>query len=254
MKKCALSLLILPIVLGLLCAGLVNASEELVLLETISVEEEEGFTSRENAFILNRGLESQILSNDGQICPCWVPIPPEERIRLNVRHYFQNKQVWSNDIMLSAGKSIGGYGCCLTSVAMVTNHYGSQDNPRQVNKKLGNSACSLNWPTVTSKYGLSYTNLSISAGIGESRGKAYILGALRMNRPVIVCLKKASGSTHFVVVYGYMRARYDANSPVQEFFYIHDPSATKDYKYLDDYLHNASTPMTFRSMKAFYRP
>lgn len=159
-----------------------------------------------------------------------------ESIFLNMPHYYQSGQSWSNDIMQSQGLTIGSAGCALTSFTMVTNYYGYTDNPGEVNSKLGSAACPLAWSTAGSKYSLSLVG-NISAATSESDAKTFILGALRQNRPVIVGFKKGT-STHFVVARAYLRETYDPSEGLygEETFYIYDPSSGRDYSYLDDYL------------------
>src|SRR5690554_5421199 len=185
-----------------------------------------------------------------EFLPRWEPIPPEEYIRLNMAKYFQNNQSWSSDVMQTLGHTIGQSGCTLTSFAMIADYFGYQDNPGQVNVTMGNGACPFVWGTAESRYNLNIERVNTS---DLNTARTYIRGALRNGHPVMVCYQnQRTEGHHYVVAYQYMRAQYDENSPVEEFFYIHDPSHHKDYSYLEDYLYNDSDAWRIVILRKFY--
>ncbi len=119
-------------------------------------------------------------------------------------HYRQSDSRWASDIMLSCGDTIGQSGCAITSFAMIVNFYGSTDDPGDVNTRLGNNACPIQYSTAGSLYGLTtqtlcYNDSTISKDSAINLMKPHIF----QNRPILVGMKKGS-STHFVVATGYV--------------------------------------------------
>lgn len=147
---------------------------------------------------------------------------------LDVTHYYQSGEIWSNDIMQTEGLTIGSAGCCLTSFAMVQRYFGGIYNPRGVNNKLGDYACPFNWTGAASTF--DYTIENYKRGkVTDDYAIDFIIGAIDSDLPVIVGLTNDStGKTHFVAAYGYSG----------DTIYIHDPSSSRDYTELDDYLAN----------------
>lgn len=123
----------------------------------------------------------------------------------------------------------------MTSFSMITNHYGFNDNPDVVNRKIGDYACPFSYASAGSVYSLSLVG-NVHNNVTESYAKSYILGALRNNKPVMVGLYKGS-KTHFVVVNGYLEEAYDPGigSYGEIYYYIKDPESDIAYDYLDQY-------------------
>jgi hypothetical protein len=158
-----------------------------------------------------------------------------EAINLQVPHYYQNEQSWSNHIMQTCGLTIGSAGCALTSFTMVANYLGSNDNPGQANTKLGDYACDFHWYAPESIYGFTYGPEFNANPIPESGGKAWILGELRKGNPVIVGYRKPTGGLHYVVCWAYTCIMSQGH--LYEYYAIHDPTYGSNEQYsLDGYL------------------
>lgn len=150
---------------------------------------------------------------------------------LTVVHYYQSNQTWSSDIMQNAGVTIGSQGCTLTSFAMIERYLGGNDDPGQVNTKMGNSACDkkngFSYTVAASKYDFTISNyLRDDSEIEISSARDFIIGGIDSDYPVLVGLKTSSGNTHFVTAYGYNGTT----------IYIHDPAYYTDHTLLSDYL------------------
>lgn len=143
----------------------------------------------------------------------------------NFKNLQQTDSRWSNEVMKTCGKTIGNSGCCLTSFTMIQQYYGGTDNPSQVNKKLGNAACPLQYGKAAELYGYGYN--AVVQGVILSNYINYIKGAIDSGNPVLVGMSTASGSTHFVAAYG-----YDNNEII-----ISDP-ASRNYQLLSQYTNN----------------
>lgn len=191
--------------------------------------------SIENQFYIDEGTISSENYYKDQIRP-FGQIGVKEKIFLNMKHYYQDGQTWSGYNMKTCGKTIGNAGCAVTSFTMITNYYGFNDDPGEVNSILGDLACGLHYVAAGNKYGLSLVG-NVHASVSESYAKNYILGALRNNRPVLVGMKYGSSGTHFVVARGYFEEIYEPENGFygRKYYYIYDPSANKDYMFLDDY-------------------
>lgn len=147
---------------------------------------------------------------------------------LNVPHYYQNGQTWSNDIMQSRGLTIGSAGCCLTSFTMIQRYLGGNNNPRGVNNALGNAACLFNYSTAATIFGYTISNYKHET-VSDEYAIDFIAGAIDLGYPVLVGMEKDSDdSTHFVAAYG-----HNGNT-----IFIHDPASGRDYATLDTYLQN----------------
>jgi hypothetical protein len=82
--------------------------------------------------------------------------------------------------------------------------------------------------------------------------KAFILAALRRNHPVIVCYTNLrTNRDHYVVAYKCIRAQYEKPGPIQEFFYIHDPSFSRNFTNLEDYLFNHDDEWVIHHLREF---
>jgi hypothetical protein len=130
--------------------------------------------------------------------------------------YYQNQQYYSNDVMLSAGETIGNAGCALTSLTMLFDYFQSIDGHATIGDPRGMNNClspwgyadGLNWvgAQVNPSSGPGcdhYTSNWISqAGFDWPTLDSY----LRSGWPVIVggCWNAATSCwpTHWVVVIG----------------------------------------------------
>lgn len=137
--------LILLVLLVISSAGLRNAGSisEMTIensdLSDIPIEETEsyknGMRPAEEFCYGALRVEDLLYPFEDEMDP--LDITPIENINLEVPHYYQNQQSWSNNTMQTCGSTIGKAGCALTSFTMVANYLGSNDNPGQVNTKLG---------------------------------------------------------------------------------------------------------------------
>lgn len=148
---------------------------------------------------------------------------------LYFKHYFQDGgESWCNNIMQTCNQTIAKAGCCLTSFTMIQRYFGGNDNPGEVNTKLGTAACPFNYSTAANKYGYSISGLKMEA-VSDEYAKSFIIGAITADRPVLVGMHTDTGSgTHFVAAYG-----YNGNT-----VYIRDPASNRNYTTLDNYLNS----------------
>ncbi len=161
-----------------------------------------------------------------------VAILRRSNITLDVPYYAQAGEPWSNDIMQTAGDTIGDSGCALTSFAMIQRYLGGNDDPGEVNTTLGNDACPfMYWGAAeTYNYTISASYHS-NAGCSENYAEEFIIGAIDTGYPVLVGIQKYSGGQHFVTAYG-----YDSGT-----VYIHDPgSANYGDETLSELLENGN--------------
>ena len=131
-------------------------------------------------------------------------------VMLSVPSYKQTDSRWSYVTIGSSGKTIGKIGCALTCVSM-TESYRTGDTlyPSYLAKTLNfSSDGSLYWP----------------AGYVHSYGGDWmskVRSLLDSGKPVILCARTSSYSTHFVVVTGY---KQDGKLSADD-FYINDPGS-----------------------------
>lgn len=121
--------------------------------------------------------------------------------KLNVPYYSQTDSRWSSVTLGSSGKTLGKIGCTTTCLAMTESfRRGTTVRPDTMAKSLTYSSTgSLYWP---SNY-TTTTSVSFSA----------IKNILNQGKPVILGLRTASYSTHWVVVTGYSGDTYYVNDP-----------------------------------------
>ena len=124
---------------------------------------------------------------------------------LSVTQWYQDSGTYVQNYMLPCNRTIFDSGCTLTSFTMTSNFMKSTNyNPGQVNTVLGNNACPFNWSAAASTYGLTHTLIARDLnGLARSNVENWIYSQISNNHPVIVGLKLSSGSTHYVVAYGY---------------------------------------------------
>ena len=121
--------------------------------------------------------------------------------KLTVPYYSQTDSRWSSVILGSSGKTLGRIGCTTTCLAMTESYRrGITITPATMAKSLTYSSTgSLYWP---SNY-TTTTSVSFDA----------IKNILNQGKPVILGLRTASYSTHWVVVTGYSGNTYYVNDP-----------------------------------------
>lgn len=161
-----------------------------------------------------------------------------------VTTYYQNGgQPWSNTYLngCSSPKTIGNYGCAVTSYAMIASKYGFKDNPGQVNTKMGNGACNFDHALAKTLYKLS--DSQIQQGTSISSNFSVIKGSLQQSKPIMITLLKPNTTDqyHFVVAIGIIF--FDDGSYLIE---IKDPTYNK-YKFLESYMSDGYTILKMRT-------
>lgn len=191
----------------------VNAAENEVLLDDCSGIDAIGYEEANNEFVKLGEVAQQRRSGK----------------TLYFKHYFQDGgESWCNDVMQTCNKTIAKAGCCLTSFAMIQRYFGGNDDPGQVNTKLGTAACPFDYSVAASRYGYSISGFK-NEKVSDDYAKSFIIGAISADRPVLVGMHTDVGNgTHFVAAYG-----YSGNT-----VYIHDPASNRNYTTLDSYLNS----------------
>jgi hypothetical protein len=144
--------------------------------------------------------------------PCGVPI------------FSQNDPAWRASIMQNGSDSIGGYGCALTSTAMLLNYYGSALTPAQLNSCLGAGADPIAWKSVPA-----CTKGLISGGDRIDFTWTDLDALLASGRPAIVGMIGGLTGSHFVVV-------TSGGGGLAQNYRITDPWDATTYKTLGSYI------------------
>ncbi|NJP39831.1 hypothetical protein HCH52_02020 [Oscillospiraceae bacterium HV4-5-C5C] len=168
--------------------------------------------------------EERLTTADGSVLP--------DEIELASTHYRQTDPAWAAMIMQKDGDDIGTYGCALTSLSMAASFYGIDLNPAELNTALGDYADPVEWAAFAAKYGLLIGRQDSSLDPGSrltdrNYVRDQVIRELAGGNPVILGIRlKDSGTTHFVLCYGY---RYvDGAYSVL----VKDPSTNNDYQTL----------------------
>jgi hypothetical protein len=115
--------------------------------------------------------------------PCGVPV------------YSQNDPSWQSTIMQAGGDPIGGFGCALTSTAMLLNYYGAVLSPTDLNACLGAGADPIQWQSAPA-----CTSGRVQGGVRADFSWEALDAFLGAGKPVIVGMLRGLTGTHFVVV------------------------------------------------------
>ncbi len=131
-------------------------------------------------------------------------------VALSVPDFKQTDARWASVTLGSSGKTIAAIGCATTGIAMLESHRtGTTIYPDAMAKQLRYTASgSVYWPS-------HYTAVTSSAGY---LSRLYDL--LAQGKPVLLGMKKANGSQHWVVVTGFVGGDLTAGN-----FTIHDPGS-----------------------------
>jgi hypothetical protein len=157
-------------------------------------------------------------ASPGTGSPCGVPI------------FSQNDPAWRALVMQNDKDSIGGYGCALTSTAMLLNYYGSALTPAQLNSCLGGGADPIAWKSVPT-----CTNGLVSGGDRIDFTWTDLDALLASGRPAIVGLIGGSTGSHFVVV-------TSGGGGLAQSYRITDPWDATTYKTLESYVNAGYNP------------
>lgn len=132
-------------------------------------------------------------------------------VRLSVPSYKQTDSRWANILLGSSGETMAQSGCTTTALAMTESfRTGTTLTPADMAKKLTYAPAGwLYWPS-------NYVTSVNSANYLQT-----IYDLLRAGKPVILGMKRASGSQHWVVVTGFAGGSLSASN-----FYINDPGSS----------------------------
>lgn len=133
------------------------------------------------------------------------------KISLDVPSFKQTDSRWANVEIGSSGKTIGRIGCATTAIAMLESYRtGTTIYPDTMSKRLSYSSTgNVYWPS-------HYTVVTSSSGYLSK-----IYQKLKEGKPVMIGVKKSTGSQHWVVITGYS----GGNSLTASGFLINDPGS-----------------------------
>ena len=135
----------------------------------------------------------------------------------------QNDPAWRNAIMQTGADSIGGFGCALTSAAMMLNYFGASLTPDQLSACLGSGADPIAWSSVPT-----CTKGVVSGGVETDFSWAALDTILGSGRPAIVGMLHGQTGSHFVVV-------TSGGGGLAQNYHITDPWDATTYKTLGSY-------------------
>jgi len=219
MKKRKIISLLLIVTLLLNSAAFINAAESIIETEEKYMQLDTIISEKVIEADLSKYIEfSKQLSTSAATRSSRYYYPTK---------YFQNGELWSGDYMESKHKTIGGYGCALTSFAMLVSLNNYSDDPGEVNQVMGSNACNFAWDAAETNYNLEQYRVSWST-LSETTAEGAIAGILEEEGLCIVGMFKGD-KTHFVLARGY-------NTGVGSIgIRIYDPESSRDYSYLQSY-------------------
>lgn len=134
------------------------------------------------------------------------------QVNLNIVDYKQYDSRWAHLTLGTSGQNIKQIGCLTTAMAMSESYRtNTTKTPADIrNSSNYTSDGSLYWPS-------NYTTSQ------SSNYKSIIYNKLNQNKPVLIGLKTATGSQHWVIVTGYV----EKNNLSLSNFIINDPTSTK---------------------------
>jgi len=150
--------------------------------------------------------------------PCGVPVMS------------QNDPAWRQQIMQVGGDPIGGYGCALTSTAMLMDYYGASVTPPQLSSCLGEAADPLYWGSAPG-----CTGGRVSGGEQSDFSWERLDALLGQGRAAIVGMVGGITGMHFVVVTA-------GGGGLAQNYRITDPWDGTTTKSLGSYVRTGSNP------------
>ncbi len=131
-----------------------------------------------------------------------------EPINLSITSYKQYDSRWARLTLPGSGESLRTHGCAVTALAMTESYRrGTTVTPANIlQSEKFTSTGAIYWPTGYS--------------VGKATDTSFLHANLAAGKPVIVHAKKANGSMHFVVVYGYTGEGLETKN-----FKVHDPGS-----------------------------
>ncbi|MGI6545789.1 MAG: C39 family peptidase [Fastidiosipilaceae bacterium] len=172
------------------------------------------------------GTEDNRIWNNG--------VAVQDEVMLELLHFRQADARWASVGMGVSQKSIGEYGCALTSLAMYATNIGVDTDPERLNLMLGDDANPVEWEAFAAELGYRLTHKEDSIDLHNKLvSKEYVedtvVRSLSEGKPAIIGIwNSESYWTHFIVAYGY---RYEDGNYV---IYVRDPSVNNDYQTLDE--------------------
>jgi len=135
----------------------------------------------------------------------------EEKLEESDSWYFkQSDPAWAGKEIDSSNLYMGGYGCAITSLAMVLKKHGVDIDPGElVDDGSYTTDGYINWPTSWEGVKLSSSLEHAPVSIPNSKTDKEIANG----NPVIVCIKALNGKTHYVVIIGKDDKGYLVNDP-----------------------------------------
>lgn len=131
-------------------------------------------------------------------------------------YYNQRDALWGNLAIGNSNSSVAEYGCLITSMAMVTTHYGKSLKPSDIATTssvfFGNTAYMIQggW----SVNGANVQRTRVCSGCSTSSATQKIDSELSAGRPVVIGL--FSGPDHFIVIKAKEGSEYIMNDPFLE--------------------------------------
>lgn len=171
-------------------------------------------------------------SADGRVWNDGKPVP--DSVQVKMTHFRQKDEKWAEINMGNSQKSIGDYGCALTSLAMYATNLGVNTDPEKLNITLGKDASPVEWEAFSAELGYRLIHKEDSIDVhNKLTSREYvedtIVRALSEGKPAIVGIWNSENYwTHFIVAYGY---EYKGGSYT---IYVLDPSFNNDYQTLAD--------------------
>lgn len=152
--------------------------------------------------------------------------------KLTIIHYLQDDPRWVNKQLGNcSSETIGSAGCALTSVTMVYNYLsGSQLTPLEMNNKIMGSMCAMNWTKAADLLNITYAK-GVYSGLTYDKLYNVVKENVDLGYPVIVRVCTSNNGTHYVVANGY--------NSTGKVIYMKDPSTNKTE--LSSYLNNGWT-------------
>ena len=153
----------------------------------------------------------------------------EDYVYFDVVEYKQADPRWGSSSYL--GHTMASYGCCVTSMAMVINYYGSAAiNPGNLLDKMNREYYgSLNRPALSEQFGFWHYLDDNSFNMHSDLTK--ITGELSNERLVMAHIKPnssehfATKNGHWIVLHGYQKSTPDG---APGFFYVNDPNRNNE--------------------------
>ncbi|HEY2343616.1 MAG TPA: C39 family peptidase [Chthoniobacteraceae bacterium] len=135
------------------------------------------------------------------------------RLELPVPSFRQNDPRWGKDLLGPTSDTVGGAGCALSSAAMVMSYYGIDTDPQRLNQFLNEHEGYTPQGWIYWEKAADLAPDHVHKAYEDLPSYCLIDCNLLHRNPVIVRLKLASGTTHFVVIAGKQGYDYLTRDP-----------------------------------------